>query len=122
MLVLDKGLSKMINPARTVVIQETYVLMNFVGYEPGEVYGVLNTYTQWHTWTASSATEWSGTPRENYNNLHDGCGNLVFSDGHAKYWKNRQTSSLDFGLVEALGNDSPYQPIESYSRAMHFYK
>jgi prepilin-type N-terminal cleavage/methylation domain-containing protein len=122
MLVMDKGLSKLRNPARTVVIQETYVLMNFLGYEPEVVPGVPEAYTQWHTWTASSATEWSGTPREHYNNLHEQGGNLIFSDGHAEYKKNNRTSSLDFGLVDRGGNDSAYVPTEAHSRAVYYYR
>ena len=126
-LVLNKGMSKLRNPARTVVVQETYVLMQAVGYEP-ETYGGAGSststdiYTQWHTWTASSAQEWSGTPREHYNNLHEQGGNLISSDGHAEYKKNKKTSSLDFGLVDATQQDSPYQPTEAHSRAPYYYR
>jgi prepilin-type N-terminal cleavage/methylation domain-containing protein len=121
-LVLDKGTSKLRNPARTVVIQEHYVLMGAFWYEPE---GSGNNYTQWHTWTASNSSEWSGTPREHYNNLHEQGGNLVFSDGHAEYKKNKQTSSLDFGLVDrpgAAGADSPWKPTEAHSPAPSFYQ
>jgi prepilin-type processing-associated H-X9-DG protein len=119
-LVLDKGIDKMRNPTRTVFIQEHYVLMNLSGFEPE---GSGDTYTQWHTWTASSSSEWSGPPgREHYNNLHEQGGNLIFCDGHAEYKKNKQTSSLDWGLVGANGNDSPWQPDEAHSRATYFYK
>ena len=119
-LVLNKGLDKVRSPARTVFIQEHYVNMNLSGYEPE---GAGNTYTQWHTWTASSSSEWSGPPgREHYNNLHQQGGNLIFCDGHAEYRKNKQTSSLDWGLVDSKGNDSPWQPNETHSRADYFYK
>jgi len=118
-LVLDQGTSKLRNPARTVVIQEHYVLMSAFWYEPE---GSGNNYTQWHTWTASSSSEWSGTPREHFNNLHEEGGNLVFSDGHAEYKKNKQTSSLDFGLVDATGADSAWKPTEVHSRAPYFYR
>ena len=47
---------------------------------------------------------------------------LIFCDGHAEYRKNKQTSSLDWGLVGANGNDSPWQPDEAHSRATYFYK
>ena len=118
-LVLNNGMSKMRNPARTVVIQENYCLMNAFWYEP-EGSGIA--YTQWHTWTASNSSEWSGTPREHYNNLHEGGGILISCDGHAEYKKNQQTSSLDFGLLDARMQDSPYQPTEAHSRATYFYR
>lgn len=117
-LVLNEGVGQMRNPARTVVMQENYCLMNAYWYEPE---GSGNNYSQWHTWTTSSGSEWSGTPREHYNNLHEQGGNLIFCDGHAEHKKNRQTSSLDFGLVDAAGKDSPWQPTEAHSRATYKY-
>ena len=123
-LVLDKGMSKMRRPARTFVIQETWCLFNCLIYEPE---CMQNTdvsdlrYSQWHTYTASKGTYWNG-PREHYNNLHEQGGNLSACDGHAEYRKNVQTSSLDFGLVDSDGKDSPYQPTEAHSRAIYYYR
>jgi len=119
-LVLDKGMSKMRNPARTVIVQENFCLMNAFWYEPERAGG--DAYTQWHTWTASNASEWSGTPREHFNNLHEQGGNLIWCDGHAEYRKNVKTSSLDWGLVDATGKDSLYQPNETHSRASYYYR
>src|SRR6266700_8056158 len=123
-LVLNKGMSKLRNPARTVVIQEHYVLMQAFWYEPELEDAATGQYTQWHTFTASTANEWSGTAREHYNNLHQQGGNLIFCDGHAEYRLNKKTSSLDFGLLDALvnGKDSPWQPTEAHSRAPYFYR
>jgi prepilin-type N-terminal cleavage/methylation domain-containing protein len=122
-LVLQKGLVKIHNPARTVVIQENYVLMNTIWYEPETVSGSPDTYTQWHTWTASSNEEWSGPPgREHYNNLHDNGGNLVSCDGHAEYRQNKNTSSLDWGLLDARGLDSRWRPTETHSYALYYYR
>jgi prepilin-type processing-associated H-X9-DG protein len=120
-VVLARGLGKIRVPAGTAVMQENYCLMGAFWYEP-ESAGGNDAYTQWHTWTASNSSEWSGTAREHYNNLHDQGGNLIYCDGHAEYKKNRQTSSLDFGLVDAAGNDSPYQPTEAHSRATYYYR
>jgi len=123
-LVLDKGMSKMRNPARTVVIQENHTLMNVLIYEPECLQNTTvsdSRYTQWHTWTASTSGYWAG-PREHYNNIHDQGGNLAFCDGHAEYRKNRETSSLDFGLVDKAGKDSPWEPTESHSRAIYYYR
>ena len=123
-LVLDKGMSKVRNPARTVVIQENHSLMNVLIYEPECLQNTDESdprYTQWHTWTPATSGYWDG-PREHYNNLHEQGGNLSFCDGHAEYRKNRQTSSLDFGLVDSAGKDSPYEPTEAHSRAIYYYR
>ncbi len=120
-LVIDKGLGKLHNPARTVVIQETFCLMNPVWYEP-ETAGGKDAYTQWHTFTSSSSSEWDGITREHYNNLHEQGGNLVSCDGHAEYKPNRKTSSLDWGLVDQKGVDSPWRPTEGDSRATYYYR
>lgn len=122
-VVIDKGLSKVRIPARTVVIQETFCLMNPVWYEP-ETAGGRDAYTQWHTFTSSSDNEWDGIAREHYNNLHEQGGNLVFCDGHSEYKQNRKTSSADWGLYSRQGDqylDSPWQPTEAHSRATYYY-
>jgi len=120
-LVLDKGMSALRNPARTVTIQEFLFLSAVVWYEPERV--GPDSYTQWHTWTASSGSEWLGPPgREYYNSLHGGGGNLIWADGHAEYKRNEKTSSLDFGLVDFLGRGSAYQPTEAHSRATYYFK
>lgn len=123
-LVLDVGFSKIPNPARTVVLQENWALMNAYWFQPEAENADAGTYTQWHTWTDSNASEWSGKPREHYNNLHEGGGILSFVDGHSEYRKNEQTSSLDFGLVlkgRGMVVDSPYEPTETHSRATYTY-
>jgi len=126
-VVMDRGMGKLRNPARTVVFQENFVLMSHIWYEPerhSSYTATSPTYSQWHTWTASGANEWSGPPgREHYNNLHEQGGNLIFSDGHAEYKKNKQTSSLDWGLVDAgTRQDSRWQPDEAHSRAPYLYQ
>ena len=121
-VIIDRGLSKLRNPARTIVMEENYVLMQAIWYEPEIVKNTPDGYSQWHTWTASTANEWSGTPREHYNNLHQNGGNLVYCDGHSEYKPNNKTSSLDWGLVDAAGKDSPWQPDETHSRATYYYR
>jgi prepilin-type N-terminal cleavage/methylation domain-containing protein/prepilin-type processing-associated H-X9-DG protein len=118
-LVMNVGLEKLKNPAKIVIMQEHWCLMSQIWYEPE---GDGNSYTQWHTWTASTANEWSGTPREHYNNLHNEGGNLIFCDGHAEYKQNKKTSSMDWGLVDLRGNDSRWQPSESHSRDTYIYR
>ena len=125
-VVLNRGVEKLHNSSRTVVIQENWALMNNLWYEPENANGGDRSvagpnYTQWHTWTASTANEWSGTPREHYNNLHQAGGNLIFADGHAEYKQNVKTTSLDWGLVDTAGRESPWQPSEAHSRATYVY-
>ena len=121
-LVLNKGMGKVKNPARTAIIQENWCLMNAFWYEPEVIDRANDSYTQWHTWTTSNSSEWSGTPREHYNNLHDQGGILISCDGHAEYKKNSRTSSLDWGLVDVTGQDSPYQSTEAHSRGTFLYR
>lgn len=121
-VVLHRGMAKLRNPARTAMVQEHYALSASAWYEPEPKGNSRNEYTQWHTWTASANSEWSGPPgREHYSNLHEQGGNLIFSDSHAEYRKSAKVSSMDFGLVDSLGQDSPWQPNESHSRASYFY-
>lgn len=78
-VVLHRGMSKLRNPARTTMVQEHYALSASAWYEPEPKGTSRNEYTQWHTWTASSSSEWSGPPgREHYSNLHEQGGNLIF--------------------------------------------
>ena len=118
-MVLNKGMSKVRNPARTVIVQENFCLMNAFWYEPE---GEGDLYTQWHTFTADSDNEWDGINREHYNNLHEQGGNLISCDGHAEYKPNKKTSSLDWGLVDTKGADSPWQPTTAHSRAPYYYR
>lgn len=118
-LVLEKSIGKIRNPARTVLFQENYCLMNAFWYEPE---GSGDEYSQWHTFTASSGNEWSGVAREYYNNLHEQGGILISCDGHAEYKPNKRTSSLDWGLVDSRGLDSPWEPTEAHSRASYYYR
>jgi len=122
-LVLEKGFEKLPRPSGTVVVQENYVLMNSLWYEPEKAAATPDCYTQWHTWTDESNAEWSGLPgREHYNNLHEQGGNLIWCDRHAEYRKNSQTSSLDWGLYDANGLDSKWEPTREHSRALYYYK
>jgi hypothetical protein len=121
----QKGMSKVRNPARTVVIQEFFELTHLIWYEPEFASAAPGTgaFTQWHTYTEENAESrpWSG-PREHFNDLHEQGGNLIHCDGHAEYKKSVKTSSLDWGLVDMTGKDSAYQPNEKHSRALYFYR
>ena len=124
MVAISKGLTKLRNPARTVLIQENFELQSILWCEP-EIASLAGsgspTFRQWHTWTDVSSGTWLGPPaREYYNSLHEEGGNLVFSDAHAEYKKYKKTSSLDFGLVDVMGRDAPWRPEDK--KTEYYYK
>jgi prepilin-type N-terminal cleavage/methylation domain-containing protein/prepilin-type processing-associated H-X9-DG protein len=119
-VVLNWGLERVANPARMVVIQENYALMNYLWYQPENTNSDRSLpghhYTRWHMWTTSTAPPWSGARREHYCNLHQGGGNLLWADGHVAYKLSARTSSLDWGLLDPGRADSPWQPTLAHSR------
>ena len=119
-LVCTNGVERFRHPSGIVVIQETLFLSQDVWYEPefdGSAY-----WTQWHTYISTGTDDEFKYPNtEYYNAIHKGGGNLVWADGHASYLKSAQTSSLDWGLTDANGNDVAYQPTVVNSRAQYYY-
>jgi prepilin-type N-terminal cleavage/methylation domain-containing protein/prepilin-type processing-associated H-X9-DG protein len=114
------------NPARTVVMQENYALMGYLWYQPENVEadpsGAGHHYSRWHMWTSSDAQQWSGTKREHYSNLHQRGGNLMWLDGHVSYKLSVRTSSLDWGLLDSGGFDSPWEPTLIHSCNTYTYR
>jgi prepilin-type N-terminal cleavage/methylation domain-containing protein/prepilin-type processing-associated H-X9-DG protein len=117
-LVCSNGIEKFHHPSGIVVIQEQYFLSNYIWFEP-EFDGSY--WTQWHTFITSPVDEFQFANREYYNSVHKNGGNLVWADGHANYMKNAQTTSLDWGLTDASGNEVGYQPTSANSRAQYYY-
>jgi prepilin-type N-terminal cleavage/methylation domain-containing protein/prepilin-type processing-associated H-X9-DG protein len=124
-VVLNRGLSGIANPSRVVLVQENYALMHYLWYQPEN----KNTdhslptsqYTRWHMYTTSTGQQWSGVTREHYNNLHQQGGNLLWVDGHLEYKQNKQTSSLDWGLLDAGGHDSAYWANQTHSGGTYVF-
>jgi prepilin-type N-terminal cleavage/methylation domain-containing protein/prepilin-type processing-associated H-X9-DG protein len=120
-VVLDYGVDKLRNPSRTVTMQEWPELWSSLWFEPEYINWAspkIGEYSQWHSYM----TSWWLGEREYLNNLHEQGGNLIYADGHAEYKRNNQTSSLDFGLVDAAGKDSPWKPDQGHSYAPYFYR
>jgi len=116
-LVLDYGVDKLRYPSRTVAMQEWPELTGTLWFEP-EYYNnanVVGEYQQWHSYIP---TWWLGE-REYLNSLHEQGGNLIHADGHAEYKKYNQTSSLDYGMTDAAGNDSAWKPDAAHSYAKY---
>jgi prepilin-type processing-associated H-X9-DG protein len=106
-------------PSRMVVLQENYALMSYLWYQPANVDADPSVaghhYSRWHMWTSSDDQQWSGTRREHYCALHQRGGNLLWADGHVSYKLSAKTSSLDWGLVDSAGFDSPWQSTLAHS-------
>jgi len=120
-VVLDYGVDKLRNPSRTVAMQEWPELTSSLWFEPEYIDWAnpkVGEYTQWHSYIPS----WWLGEREYFNSLHEKGGNLIYADGHAEYKRNNKTSSLDFGLVDFTGKDSPWTPTEQHSRAPYYYR
>jgi prepilin-type processing-associated H-X9-DG protein len=125
-VVLNWRTEQLGTPARMIIVQENYALMSYLWYQPANIdadpSGAGHRYSRWHMWTGSDGQQWSGTKREHYSNLHQRGGNLIFADGHASYRLNTRTSSLDWGLVDSAGFDSPWQPSEAHSCDPYSYR
>lgn len=75
-----------------IIIQEDWYRRNTAWLRPALIADEL--YSYWHSFHPPDN-------REQYTNLHDDGGNLLFGDGHVEYRKGKQLRSGDFGLVPA---------------------
>jgi prepilin-type N-terminal cleavage/methylation domain-containing protein/prepilin-type processing-associated H-X9-DG protein len=125
-VVMNWRAERLRNPARMVVMQENYALMSYLWYQPMNVDAdpsvAAHRYSQWHMWTSSDDQQWSGDKREHYSNLHQQGGNLIWADGHVSYKPSVKTSSLDWGLVDSNGFDSPWKPTKTHSCETNTYR
>lgn len=91
-LVMGRKRSAIPDPASLVIVQEDWYRRNIAWLRPCSV-GPAR-YSYWHSFYPVDG-------REQYTNLHDGGGELLFADGHVEYRKGRNIRSGDFGFVPA---------------------
>ena len=91
-VVINRKISVVRRPSEVVYIQELYEKREFAYLRPGIV--GLGTYSRWH-YNGSISSGGSG---EHYTIVHEGSGNLLFTDGHGESRRGKNLRSGDFGL------------------------
>jgi prepilin-type N-terminal cleavage/methylation domain-containing protein/prepilin-type processing-associated H-X9-DG protein len=104
-VVMGRALSAMPTPADIVYLDENRIRSHAAWLRPA----LMNKKEQFSYWHFDA-----GLPpkTEQYLNVHNGGGNLVFVDGHVKYKSYKQLRSSDFGLT-------PDEGIEAKSDRMY---
>jgi prepilin-type processing-associated H-X9-DG protein len=92
-VVINRKLSLVRRPAAVVYIQELYEKREYAYLRPNVVNP--NAYTEWHYFGSLS----TGGNGEHYTIIHQGTGNLLFTDGHAESRRGASMRSGDFGLT-----------------------
>jgi len=94
-LVMGRKRSVIPRPALLVIVQEDWYRRNRAWLRP--CLSGANLYSYWHSFYATDG-------REQYTNLHEDGGEILFADSHVEYRKGRNLRSDDFGLVPS-GDD-----------------
>lgn len=103
-VVINRKLSVVHRPAVVVFVQELHEKREYAYLRPDKA--APNVYSRWHYA--------SGSPRkEHYSVIHEGTGNLLFTDGHAESRRGDRMRSGDFGLAPenhgwSAPADTPY--------------
>ena len=79
------------NSSEIIAVQEDRFLWSVAILRPSS-FGTLDFYTRWHS-------KRDDAPDEDYNNLHNRGGNLLFVDGHAEWRLYKDLRAKDFGLT-----------------------
>ena len=113
-LVLDRKPNSIPRPSEVVILQESSARSSVFITEPEWDYPPKydGYYGQWHTFLDATKTE-------QFSNVHEEGGNLIFIEGHAGYSKYKDLKSTDFGLVDIAGKPVPWPPSEASSRQQH---
>jgi prepilin-type N-terminal cleavage/methylation domain-containing protein/prepilin-type processing-associated H-X9-DG protein len=92
-VVINRKFSLVRRPASVVYIQELYEKREYAYLRPQSVTG--GKFIEWHY----KGTLSSGGTGEHYTTIHEGTGNLLFTDGHAESRRGKLMRSGDFGLT-----------------------
>ena len=122
----DRKLSKIRRSAEVVYLQENRHRWHIAWLRPARVsgFGVRpEVYSMW-CWY-NPAVHAGGKPwGQEYSNLHEDGGNLLFVDGHAEYRKNGTLRARDFGLTGGPGAggtaDDPPTTVHSQTYLCEF--
>ena len=106
-VVINRKLSLVRRPSAVVYIQELYEKREYAYLRPKIV--SPGVYNEWHYKGTLSA----GGAGEHYTIVHEGTGNLLFTDGHAEARRGKSMRSGDFGLTPenddwGVSNSTPY--------------
>ena len=92
-VVINRKSSVVRRPSSVVYIQELYEKREYAYLRPGIIGAGL--YSRWH-YNGTISTGGSG---EHYTIVHEGTGNLLFTDGHGESRRGKSMRSGDFGLT-----------------------
>ena len=92
-VVINRKLSLVRRPSAVAYIQELYEKREYAYLRPGIV--GAGVYSRWHYYGTMS----TGGSSEHYSIVHEGAGNLLFTDGHAETRRGKNLRSGDFGLT-----------------------
>jgi prepilin-type N-terminal cleavage/methylation domain-containing protein/prepilin-type processing-associated H-X9-DG protein len=100
-VVMGRALSVMPSPADVVYLDENRIRSHAAWLRPA----LMNKKEQFSYWHFDQ-----GLPpkTEQYLNVHNGGGNLVFVDGHVKFKSYKQLRSSDFGLTPDEGIEAKF--------------
>ena len=89
--VTSRSLADIKSPANVIWVQESSTRSKCARMFPRNNNNA-NAFDSWHSYSATAG-------RETISNVHNGGGNLLFCDGHAKWKAYTSIRSSDFGLM-----------------------
>jgi len=104
-VIVGRTRSAILSESDLILVQEDWYRRSLSWLRPVLV---GSQYSYWHSFYPTDG-------REQYSNLHDGGGDLLFADGHAEYRKGKALRSGDFGLLPvnddwSAPSDAAYTP------------
>ena len=112
----DRRLSKIRRSAEVVYLQENRHRWHIAWLRPARVSAINATPSVYSAWCWNNPTAHAGGQPwgQEYSNLHEAGGNLLFVDGHAEYRKNAALRARDFGLAAGAGGSPDDRPTTAH--------